>query len=218
MIETQPELLAHHYTEAGLHEQAIAYWQQAGESAIGRSSHVEAIAHLTTGLELLQTLPETSERTQREVDMHITLGASLIMTKGPAASEVEQTYLCAQHLCAHLESPPQLFLILRGLWNYYLVRAELKTAHELGEQLLTLAQQIQDSAMLVAAHRALGTTLFFLGMVATAHTHLMHGIALYEAQQYRPSTFQYGEDAGVVCHSFAALTLWLLGYPDQGLA
>jgi predicted ATPase len=72
--------------------------------------------------------------------------------------------------------------------------------------------------MLVAAHRALGTTLFFLGMVATAHTHLMHGIALYEAQQYRPSTFQYGEDAGVVCHSFAALTLWIRGYPDQGLA
>ena len=97
--EGQPELLAHHYTEAGLTEQAVHYWHQAGQRAIERSAHVEAISHLTKGLALLQTLPETPERTQREVDMHIALGASLIATKGYAAPEVEQTYTRARQLC-----------------------------------------------------------------------------------------------------------------------
>ena len=107
--------------------------------------------------------------------------------------------------------------MLRGLWNYYQVHAELQTAHALGEQLLTLAQQVQDAAMLMAAHRALGMTLFYLGAVASAHTHFTQGIALYDPQQHRASAFLYGEDAGVICHSFAAWALWYLGYPDQGL-
>jgi predicted ATPase len=216
--EAEPELLAHHYTEAGLTEQAVHYWQQAGQSAIQRSAHVEAIAHLRQGLELLKTLPETSERTQREVDMHIALGTSLIATKGPAASEVEQTYLHAQHLCEHLEAPHQLFSVLHGLHSYYNVRAEYQTAHALGEQLLALAQQVQDSAMLVAAHRALGNTLLLIGAVATAQTHLAQGIALYDSKQHRAYAFLYGEDIGVVCHNLTAWTLWYLGYPDQGLA
>ena len=131
---------------------------------------------------------------------------------------MEQTYTRARELCQHLEDPHQLFPVLRGLWSYYNVRAELQTAHALGEQLLTLAQQAQDSAMLVAAHRALGTTLFCLGAVASAHTHFTQGIALYDPQQHRASAFLYGEDAGVICHSHAAWTLWYLGYPDQGLA
>jgi predicted ATPase len=216
--EAQPELLAYHYTEAGLVEKAVPYWHNAGQRAIKRSAHVEAIAHLRRGLELLKTLPETSERTQREVDILIALGASLRATKGPAAPEVEQTYIRARHLCEHLNDPPQLFPVLRGLWNYYLVRAELKTAHELGKQLLSLAQQqAQDSAMLVAAHRALGTTLFQLGAGAAALTHYTQGIALYDPQQHRASAFLYGEDAGVICHTFSALARWYLGYADQGL-
>ena len=101
--------------------------------------------------------------------------------------------------------------MLRGLWNYYIVRAELQTAHALGEQLLTLAQQAQDAAMLLAAHRALGSTLFWLGAVASAQTHFAQGIALYDLQQHRASAFLYGEDAGVVCRSYAAWTLWFLG-------
>src|SRR5262249_4686289 len=100
--ETQPELLAHHYTEAGLIEQAARYWQRAGENAIQRSAHVEAITHLRQGLGLLQTLPETPERTQREVDMYIALGASLIATKSYAAHEVGETYRRAQQLCQYL--------------------------------------------------------------------------------------------------------------------
>jgi class 3 adenylate cyclase/predicted ATPase len=216
--EAQPEILAHHYTEAGLAEQAVPSWHRAGQNAIQRSAHVEAIAHLRQGLELLTMLPETPERTQREVDMYIALGASLIATKGQAASEVQQTYTRARHLCQHLTEPHQLFSILRGLWVYYSARAEYRMGRELGEQLLTLAQQAQEPAMLVAAHRALGTTLFLLGAVASAHTHFTQGIALYDPQQHVASASLYEEDSGVVCHSFASWALWYLGYPDQGLA
>jgi class 3 adenylate cyclase/predicted ATPase len=215
--QAQPELLAHHYTEAGLAEKAVHYWYTAGQRASERSAHVEAIAHLRQGLELLQTLPETPERTQREVDLLIVLGASLIATKGFAAPEVGQTYLRAQRLCQHLDNPHQFFPVLRGLWTYYHVRAELQRARALGEQLLTLAQQVRDVAMLCAAHRALGSTLLFLGVVADAQTHFAQGIALYDPQQHHTSVFLYGENAGVVCGINDALALWYLGYPEQGL-
>ena len=216
--QTQPELLAHHYTEAGITEKAVYYWHHAGQRASERSAHVEAISHLHQGLELLQTLPETHERVQREVDMLIALGASLLATKGSAAPEVEQTYLHAQHLCQHLEDPQRLFSVLRGLWNYYTAHAEHRTGCKFGEQLLTLAQQAQEPAMLVAAHRAVGATSLWLGDTTVAHTHFTQGMAIYDPAQHRAAAFLYGDDAGVVCHSFAAWTLWLLGYPDQGMA
>jgi predicted ATPase len=217
LVERSEEL-AHHYTEAGLTEKAVHYWHHAGQKAIERSAHVEAIAHLRQGLALLQTLPETPQRLQREVDMLIALGASLLATKGYGAAEVGETYTHARHLCQHLDDVHQHFPVLRGLWHYYIVRAEFQTAHALGEQLLTLAQQVQDASMLVAAHRALGGILYHLGAVAAAHTHLAQGIALYDPQQYRAAVFLYGEDAGVICHIYAALTLWTLGSPDQALA
>jgi class 3 adenylate cyclase/predicted ATPase len=217
-VEAQSELLAHHCTEAGLTEKAVHYWYHAGQRARERSAYVEAIVHLRQGLALLEMLPETPEGTQQKVEMHIALGASLIATKSYAAPEVGETYRRAQHLCQYLDDPHQLFPVLRGLGIYYLVRAELQTAHTLGEQLLALARQVQDAAMLVAAHRALGSTLFHLGTPASAHTHFTQGMAVYDPQQHRAAAFLYGDDSGVVCHSFAALTLWILGYPDQGLA
>jgi predicted ATPase len=216
--ETEPELVAHHYTEAGLTEQAVSYWHKAGQRASERSAHVEAISHLTKGLELLKILPETPQRLQRELDVLIALGASLLAVKGYAAGAVRETYTYARQLCQHLEDPYQLFPVLRGLHMYYHVRAELQTAHTLGEQLLTLAQQVQDTAMLVAAHRALGTTLAFVGMPASAHTHLTQGMVQYDLQQHRAYAWLYGEDAGVFCRSQGARTLWHLGYPDQALA
>src|SRR5262249_8349086 len=156
------------------------------------SAHVETVSHLRTGLALFQTLPETPARTQREVDMLIALGTSLIATQGFAAPEVGQTYMRARQLCQDLADPRQLFSVLRGLWNYYLVRAELRTALTLGEQLLTLSHQEQDSAMLSAAHRAVGTTLLSLGAAVDASTHLTQDIALYD---------------------LGAWGLWCMGYP-----
>src|SRR5262249_16422572 len=154
------------------------------------------------------TLPEIPARRQREVDLLIVLGASLLAVKGYAATEVRETYTYARQLCAHLDDLHQLFTVLRGLWNYSLVRAEHQTAHTLGEQLVPLAQQVQDSAMLVAAHRALGVSLFHVGAIASAQPHLAQGIHLYDAQQHRASVFQHGEDSGVICHFYAAWALW----------
>jgi predicted ATPase len=216
--EGQPELLAHHYTEAGLIEQAVPYWQQAGQSAVQRSAHVEAIAHLRQGLALLQTLPKTPECSQQELRLLIALGASLRATKSYASPEIKETYSRARQLCHHLDNPQQLFPVLRGLHGYYNNHAELQTAQELGEQLLILAQQVQDPTMLLSAHRALGITLCWLGAVAAAHMHLAQAIALYDPQQHCAAAFLvYGDDAGVVCHSFASWALWYLGSPDQGL-
>ena len=216
--ETQPELLAHHCTEAGLTEQAVTYWYKAGQRASERSAHVEAIAHLRQGLALLQTLPETPQHLQREVDILIALGASLLATKGYAAPEVGETYTYARQLCQHLEDPQRLFPVLRGLYGYYHVRAEYQMAHTLGEQLMTLAQQAHESAMLVVAYRALGATLSFLGAAVPAHTYFTQGIALYDPQQDCATALLYGEDAGVACGAHDAWALWRLGYPDQGLA
>jgi predicted ATPase len=218
IVETQPELLAYHYTEAGLNEQAVHYWHTAAQRAVERSAHVEAISHLRQGLAVLQTLPETPARLQRKVDMLIALGASVLATQGYAAPEVGELYTSAQQICAHLEAPHQLFPVLRGLWNHYYVRAELQTAHTLGEQLLALAHHVQHPAMLVAAHRDVGATCFQLGAVAAAHTHFAQGIALYDPQQHRASVFLHGQDAGVLCRSYAAAALWYLGYPDQAWA
>jgi len=115
--EAQPELLAHHYTEAGLTEQAVAYWYKAGQRASERSAHVEAIAHLRQGLGLLKTLPESPQHTQQELLLHIALGASLLAVKGFAASEVGETYTRARQLCERLDNPQQLFPVVRGLWS-----------------------------------------------------------------------------------------------------
>ena len=217
VCETQPELLAHHYTEAGLHAPAIGYWQKAGQRAIERSANLEAVGHLTTGLDLLKTLPDTPERTQQELTLHTALGVSLRATKGFGAPEVGQVYARARELCQQVEETPQLVPVLRGLWEFYELQGELQTARELAEQLLTLAQRVQEEELLLVAHSVLGDTLIWLGEFASARAHLEQGMALYHPQQYRSHAFLYGYDSGVHCLSFGAWALWYLGYPDQAL-
>jgi predicted ATPase len=158
--ETQPELLAQHYTQAGLTEQAIAYWQQAGTYASNRSAYLEAVSHFTTGIELLTTLPETPEHTQQALALHIALGAALQVTKGQAAPEVEHTYIQARALCQQVGETPQLVPVLLGLYRFYLVQAQYHTARELGETLLRLAQHADDPALTVLAHYVLGALWF----------------------------------------------------------
>ncbi len=215
--QTQPELLAHHYTEASFHAQAIPYWQQAGQRAIERSANLEAITHLSTALGLLKRLPDTPKRTQQELTLHIALSVPLMATKGGGAPEVERTYARARELCQQVGETPQLFPVLYGLWLFYLVRAQLQTARQLGEELLTLAQRMQDTTLLLEAHRAIGTSLFYLGELAPARAHLQQAITLYDPEQHRSLAFRAGQDPAVVCRGFAAWALGLLGYPDQAL-
>ena len=215
--ETQPEVLAHHVTEAGLSEQAIPYWQRAGERAIQRSAYVEAISHLNSGLAVLKTLPDTSNRAQRELDLQIALGQALIATKGQAAAEVGLAYSRARELCQQVEETAVLFRVLYGLWAFHVVRAELQTAVELSEELLRLARSIQDPAYLMGAHFALGVALFHLGKFPPACEHWEQGMALYDPQQHRANASLLGFDLGVFCFSHTSHALWHLGYPAQAL-
>jgi len=215
--ETQPELVAHHYTDAGLAAQAIPYWQKAGQRAVQRSANVEAISHLTKGLELLKTFPDTPERPQQELSLQITLGAPLMLTKGYAAPEVEKTYARARELCQQVGETSQLFPVLFGLLAFSLVRAEYQTARELGEKILRLAQSVQAPALRVEAHFLLGQPLFFLGEFSPAYEHFEQGIALYDPQRHNPHVSGFAQDSGVACLSFIGWILWLRGYPDQAL-
>jgi class 3 adenylate cyclase/predicted ATPase len=216
-VETQPELVAHHYTEAGLPAQAIPYWQQAGQQALQRSANSEAIQHLTTGLALLATLPETPARVQQELDLQIARGPALSAAKGLAAPEVEQAYARARALCQQLGETPQRFPTLRGLCEFYRNRGAMPTAREVGEQLFRLAQREAEPTHLLEAHEALGTTLFYLGEYPVARRHLEQGIALTPPAAQRALTYRYGVAPGVRCLAFAALTLWCLGSPAQAV-
>ena len=215
--ETQPELLAYHYTEAGLSAQAIIYWQRAGQHAIDRSAYAEAIGHLNKGLEVLDSLPDTPERAQRELALQTALGLVLTATRGHGAPEVGRTYARARALCQQVDDPRQLSATLAGLRRFYLVRGELQTAREIGEQLLRLAQRQHDTALLLWGHFGLGAPLYHLGELAAARVHLEQGIALYDPVQHRVLAFHYGADLGVICRSWAAMVLWHLGYPEQSL-
>jgi len=215
--ETQPELLAHHYTAASLHEQAIDFWQRAGQRAIQRSAYAEAMAHLTTGIDLLRPLPPTAELLQHELMLQTMLGSALMVAKGQGSPEVGQAYARARELCQQVGETPQLFPVLFGLWRFYLLRGAYQTARELAEQALSVAQRVDDLALHLQARFALGVSLFWLGELEPARLHLEQGIALYNPQEHHALAFRSGIDPGMWCLSYAAFTLWMLGYPDQAL-
>jgi len=217
-VATQPELVAQHYTAADCAEQAVRYWQRAGEHASDRSAYLEAINHCTTGIELLTTLPETPAHTQQALTLYVTLGAALGMAKGLAAPEVEHAYTQARTLCQRVGETPELVPVLFGLWRFYHVRAQLHTARELGETLLRLAQRTDDPTLAVIAHYACGWTLCCLGVFPAACQHLEEGGTRYTPDQRRAPVFRMGHDPGVACRAFAAIPLWLLGYSERAMA
>lgn len=139
LVASQPEWLAHHYTEAGLNEQAIPYWQQAGQQASARSATQEAIAHLTQGLKLIASLPETGARWQQELNLQLALGSEWMMAKGYGAPEVEHAYIRALRLCQQVGDTSQQLPVLRGMLQHYRIRGQLQSALQFGEQMLHLA-------------------------------------------------------------------------------
>jgi predicted ATPase len=209
--------LAVHFERGHDYHRAVQYYEQAGKNAIRRSAHVEAISLLTKGLELLKTLPDTLDRTQQELSLQVALGVSLLMIKGQSAPDVGATYARARELCQQLGNSPQVFPILFGLYRFYLARGEHQTALELADQLLPLAQQTQDLALLLGARYALASTLFYRGEFAFAREQFEQGITLYDSQYHRSLALHYGHDLGVSLLCFGAWTLWHLGYPDQAL-
>lgn len=209
--------LAWHYQEAGILEKAVYYLLQAGRRASRLSANEEAIAHLQQCLTLLRLLPDTPERVQQELDVQIALGPVLVAARGYSVPEVKQTYSRARELIRHGQETPELFWVLIGLWGFYLVRAELQTTRELGEQALVLASRLKDPVLLLEAHRVLGMTLFHLGEFALAREQLEQGAHLYDPQQHRSLAFLSVADPGVACLAYLARTLWHLGFPDQAL-
>ena len=198
-VATQPERLAYHYTEAGLREPAIAHWQKAGRRAYDRSAHLEAIEHLTKGVELLMTLPDTPARARQELVLKIALGASLLMSQGPSAPPVEHTYTRARTLCQEVGDLGQLFRVVFALSDIYINRAE------------------HNPVSLLVAHYALGSALGWLGEFVRAREHLAQALALdtHPAQARSPAI--PATIARVASRCYAAFTLWVLGYPDQAL-
>jgi predicted ATPase len=216
LCETQPELLAQHYTEAGLMAQAVLYWQRAGQRAVQRSAHVEAVAHLTRGLALLTMLPDTPERARQELALQLALADALAATRGYAAPAVGEACARARELCQQVGETAQRFRLLARLWSFHLVRAELQTAHEFAQQCLTLSQQMGDPTALLSAHQGLGQVLLHLGALVSARSHLEQVLALYNPQQHRQQVAAR-QEPGMIGLSYTARVLWLLGFPDQAL-
>jgi predicted ATPase len=215
--EAEPELLAQHYTEAGLREQAMAYWQRAGQRALQRSANLEAINHVTKGLEVLNTLPESREQAQHELTLQIMLGVAFAATRGQQAPETAATYARACALARQVGSTPALFPALLGYWYAHMAQGQLPRARELAEEFLELARQQHDALLLAAGHRARGNTAWWQGALHEAQVHCQQGLACYDPVQHHAAVMSYGQDAGVVCGWLRAATLWMRGYPDQAL-
>jgi class 3 adenylate cyclase/predicted ATPase len=217
LAETQPELLAQHYTEAGLAEEAVGYWQRAGERSFAQSACIEAVGHYTQGLEVLKTLPDTPTHAQRELSLLLTLGMALRITKGYAAPEVGHAFTRARELCRQVGDTPQLCDILLALHPFYQGRGDHRTSRELVEQSLTLAQRLHEPWNLMRGHANLGTVLYWLGEPVPARPHLEQALTLLGSQQDRAPTLRPGQDPKVLALGYMAQTLWRLGYPAQAL-
>jgi predicted ATPase len=212
--EIAPEL-ALHFDRGRDIRRALHYRLQAAHNAIRRFGHHEAIAHLTRGVELLTHLNETQERLQYEIRLQNALGAVYIATQGYASPAVERAYGRARDLCQHLNNTSQLAPTLWGLWSFYLTRSEFQAARVLAEQLLEVARQEHNGALLLEAERALGQTLYFLGQLPEAFQYLEHSVNRYDPEAHAAHAVSYGQDPKVVSLAQQARTLWLLGHPDE---
>jgi class 3 adenylate cyclase/predicted ATPase len=216
-VATQPELLAHHCTEAGLNTQAVRYWHQAGQHAIQRSAHAEAIAHLTQGLVVLKTLPHTPERARQELVLQTSLGPALMVVHGYAAEAVEHVYQRARELSQEVDDPTEHVRALMGLYVQFFVRANHEAVHALTGELLQLGQTVQDPLVLIQTYAHEGESLLFQGKYALARTHLEHAKSLYHPQQYTPSAYFFGHHPVVQTLGILPLVLWVLGYPERAV-
>jgi predicted ATPase len=214
----QPELLAHHCTEAGLSEKAVEYWYQAGRLASERSALAEAIGHFSKALELLATLLDPSARAEREVDLQIALGGALISAKGHAAPETGRAYARAHELCQQVGGLGRLSPLLFGQWVFHVTRAEHPEAREIAQELLHSAERERDAAGLVVGHRAAGIGSLWRGQLVEARGHLERTLALYDPERHRPLASIYAYDPRLAGLAGLAFALFQLGCPEQAVA
>ena len=215
IVEAQPELVAHHCTEAGTARKAIGYWLKAGQRALARSTMQEAIARLRKGLDLAAQLPRNTWRHQQELDLQIALGKALIATKGYAEKETGETFARARQLCERLQQPPQLLTVLHGQWSHALLRADLASARRRAGELLEQGRSRNDVVWTLTGCRFSGITCFPLGEFAAGRDHLQRGLELFDPAQRAVYAAVTVDDAQVVMLTYLAYVLLYLGHPDQ---
>jgi len=218
IADQQPELLAHHCTEAGLVAEAVAYWGRAGRRSADRSAMAEAAAQYQKGLDQLALLPDTSERRRREFEFHAALGAALTIVKGYAAPETGQAYTRARELWEELGSPSEVSEVRFGELHYHQLRGELALSLRLAEDLLRLSIQRQDSGGIVLGHGSCGGNLFYMGRFARSRSHLEKALPLYNPTSHRSLVDQVGLHPQVRWQAQLGLALFSLGYSDQAVA
>jgi class 3 adenylate cyclase/predicted ATPase len=216
---TEPELLAHHFGQAGLTEKAVEYHEQAGRRALARSATTEALAQFGYALDSLDGLPHSSKRLRRELAIQLALGSGRIAAHGFADPATGSAYRRAAELCEELGETRELFPVLYGLCLYHLYGADLPEAGATADRLLKLAEASgSDSGLLFFAHRAAGVTALPAGDFPRARLHLERALALYDPGEHRAPAFVYAFDPRVVCLDYLARTLLPLGFPEQALA
>jgi predicted ATPase/chloramphenicol 3-O-phosphotransferase len=217
LVETRPEILAHHYGEAALPEKAIGYWHLAGKLSVAKSAVREAVAQVRRGLSLLDGLPETRERQQLELDIHVTLTAALMAGKGYADPEAVAALERANRLMTETGAvgTPVHFSVLYGLWVSNFAGGAIAAALEHATNFLSVAQSQPSSGPLLVGHRILGASLIFSGDHRAALAHLETAASLHQPHEHRDSAFRYGQDIGVSAFVQLSWALWHRGFPDQ---
>jgi class 3 adenylate cyclase/predicted ATPase len=225
IAESQPELLARHYAEAGLTEKAAKMWGKAGQRSVERSALVEAVEQLTRALTQIAALPATPALRREQIKLQVALITPLLHVKGYAALETktaeERARLLieqAEALGEPLEDPLLLFSVLYGLWAASYVAFNGDAMRKFAADFLALAEKPEMTAPLVIGHRIMGLSLVMMGDIAEGRAHLDRGMALYDPTEHRPLAARFSSDAAVVILSFRALAQWLLGYPEAALA
>jgi predicted ATPase/class 3 adenylate cyclase len=214
--ETEPELLAHHYSEAGLVEPAITYWLRAGQQATQRAANLEAIQYFQQALALLETLPEDRARDTTELKVLTHLGPALMVIKGWAAQEVGTVYERANELASRLETSADLVPPLVGIWLFHNARGRYDLADAVTEQLFYVARSTSDEDVLLQAHHAGWPILMFRGAFESANEHIEKGLELYDYERHKGHALIYmGHDPAVCAHACGAQTVWALGLPDR---
>ena len=194
------------------------FFQMAAERAAGVFANQEAVTLSRKGLEILAKVSPSLEKTQKELSLQVTLGPALVSTKGFANKEVEQAYTRVRQLCAELGQNQHLFPALWGLWNFFEVKGQVGTALQLAQQMLELAKESKDTALLLEANYAMGDTLFWAGDFERSLGHLEDALKLYERPKHHSLAFVYGGyDPAVASLAFAAWDLWMVGRSDQAV-
>ena len=219
--KSQPEILAHHCTEAGLIEKAAGLWGLAGQQSLTRSALVEAAAQLTRALDQIVTLPGTEALRRQQIQFQVALANAFMHTKGYAAPETKAAFDQAHSLIERAEAlgePPEdpllLFSVLYGFWVANYVAFNGDAVRHLAAQFLALAEKQRATVPLMIGHRLMGCSLLLTGELAEGRAHLDHAIALYDPAEHRPLATRFGQDVRVITLSYQSWALWLLGYPE----